>query len=369
VDSIGLNSDLVIDGRRFHVQTTLNRETGELSAAVFEDGRLVEQVRRRVPGVVSPTEAQEQVAALHREASEGVRRLFELCDKLRDLEHAASHHRLGLLFFRRGFLTEARRQFELAIALDASVPEYHKSLGEVFMAERRPHEAVDCFRRGLEGGPAYPDLHRALACAYWALGKQQEALVHLRQAIALNPSYGAALLDLATVLLEMLTSHSARPTQGGVDEIAGLARKALQCHGGEAEHLSQALGALQKGRLTQALELMHLAREVQGPSPEHVKEELLLRLMLGKGAQDGETIDRLVGELERLTARNAEYADLHNSLGVAYLIQGRNYLLRAAQQFKEALHINPRFRTAKRNLRLVENDGRGLLILLRTLLK
>lgn len=369
MDAIGLNSDLVIDGRRFHVQTSLNADTGEVSAMVFEDGRLVERLAQRVPGTVSAQEAKEQVAALHSKASEAVRALFELRQKVRDLHHAPSHNRLGLLFFRRGFLAEARQQFELAIALDGSVAEYHKNLGEVLMAENQPGRAVVCFLRGLEGGQHYPDLYRALARALWALGRRQEALTHLCQALRYNPSYGAALLDLAKMKLETLAGQQRHPDAGEVDEVAALLRRALPHLRGSAEHLRQALYSLRNGQPTRASELIALASEGDDPSPSQVEQELLLRLMLRSSAEDGETIDTLVAELERMSARHAEYADLHNSLGVAYLIQGRNYLLRAARQFKEALRINPRFRTAKRNLRLVENEGRGLLILLRTLLK
>ncbi len=369
MDSIGLNTDLVIDGRRFHVQTSLNAETGEVSALVFEDGRLVERIARRVPRTVSAQEAKDQVAALHKEASEAVRMLFALCHKVRDLHHAPSHNRLGVLLFRRGFLAEAREQFELAIALDGNAAEYHKNLGEVLMAENQPGGAVACFLRGLEGGQNYPDLHRALARAYWALGRREEALTHLRQALRYNPGYGAALLDLAKLQLETLTNQQRQPDADQVGEVAGLLQSAMQYLSGNSEPLRQALHSLRSGRLTRALELMTLVSEEEDPSPEQVEQELLLRLMLGSSAQNGEAIERLVAELERLSTRHAAYADLHNSLGVAYLIQGRNYLLRAARQFKEALRINPRFRTAKRNLRLVENEGRGLLILLRTLLK
>ncbi|MCR4440194.1 MAG: tetratricopeptide repeat protein [bacterium] len=366
--SVGLNSDLVIGGRRFHVQTSLCDETGELSATVFEEGRLVERVTRRLAQAASAEEAQQEVASLHREASEGVRLLFDLCDKLRELKHAPSHNRLGLLLLGRGFFDEAQAQFRLAIELDEKVPEYHKNLGDVYMAQKQYEQAVACYQRGLEGGEDYADLHRALGRAYWAMGSGDKALVHLRQAVALNPRYGAALLDIATVLLERLMRQKAEPAVAHVAEVAELTRKALRHRAGDSERLAEALHALHHGRLQLAWELMRLASAGDAQSSEQVEHELLLRLVLG-GSNDGAAVERLVGELERLTAQHAKYADLHNSLGVAYLIQGRNCLLRAAEEFKEALRINPRFRTAKRNLRLVENDGRGFLILLRTLLK
>jgi lipoprotein NlpI len=68
-------------------------------------------------------------------------------------------------------------------------------------------------------------------------------------------------------------------------------------------------------------------------------------------------------------AEHPRYPDLHNHLGVAYLIQCRNLFLRALDEFRRAIRLNPNYRQAQKNLKLAENEGKGLFILLRALLK
>ncbi|MDZ7271191.1 MAG: tetratricopeptide repeat protein [candidate division KSB1 bacterium] len=370
VQSVGLNSDVVANGRRFHVQTNFQPDTGELTASVFEDGRLVERLVRRKATTLTLEELQAEVAGLHQEASERIQQLFLLHERLHKLGHAPSHNRLGLALLRRGFYEEARQQFEQAIALEQNEPDYHKNLGDVYLAQRRYSKAVECYRASLALGPHYADVHTALGRAYLELGRVEDALAHLRQAIVLNNKFGRAHLELALALLQKMIKRKEVPSPAKLDEVAGHLRQALRYHGGDSERLTEALHALQRGAFPQALEFMRLAgmgRTVDSPTVR--EQELLLRLITESSGEEVAAVDELVGELERLTAQHEGYADLHNSLGVAYLIQGRNLLLRAAAEFKKALRINPRFQTAKRNLRLVENDGRGLLILLRTLLK
>jgi hypothetical protein len=56
-------------------------------------------------------------------------------------------------------------------------------------------------------------------------------------------------------------------------------------------------------------------------------------------------------------------------LGIAHLIQCRNLFLRALEEFRVSLRINPGYKRAEKNLKLSENDGKGFLILLRAILK
>ena len=64
-----------------------------------------------------------------------------------------------------------------------------------------------------------------------------------------------------------------------------------------------------------------------------------------------------------------DYADLWNSLGIVHLIQCRNLFLQALGEFNQALEINPKFEKASKNRKLVENDGKEFLILLKEILK
>ena len=88
----------------------------------------------------------------------------------------------------------------------------------------------------------------------------------------------------------------------------------------------------------------------------------------GKGL-DNETIHRYEDRLKLALEENEYYADIWNNLGVIHLIQCRNLFLQALNDFRKALEINPDFEKAKKNQKLVENDGKEFLILLRAILK
>jgi len=91
--------------------------------------------------------------------------------------------------------------------------------------------------------------------------------------------------------------------------------------------------------------------------------------MFGGKGKDETFISEYVDKLKEMIQVSPEFADLHNNLGIAYLIQCRNLFLKALDEFRQAIKVNPDFTTAKRNLRLAENDGKGFLILLRALMK
>jgi len=97
--------------------------------------------------------------------------------------------------------------------------------------------------------------------------------------------------------------------------------------------------------------------------------EFYLKFMYGGKGKDNRFIASYLDELRREIERHPDYADLHNNLGIAYLIMCRNLFLKALEEFREALRINPTYKKAKKNLKLSENDGKGFLILLRAILK
>ena len=80
-------------------------------------------------------------------------------------------------------------------------------------------------------------------------------------------------------------------------------------------------------------------------------------------------IKRFEHQLDRAIESHPEYADLWNNLGIVHLIQCRNLFLQALNEFDHALEINPAFDKARKNKKLVENDGKEFLILLRAILR
>jgi hypothetical protein len=91
--------------------------------------------------------------------------------------------------------------------------------------------------------------------------------------------------------------------------------------------------------------------------------------MYGEEGRSAETVQKYVTKLECLVKEYPDFPDLHNFLGIAYLIQCRHLFNKSLHQFQTAVDINPKFEKAINHLKLAKNDGKGLLILLRAMLK
>jgi len=98
-------------------------------------------------------------------------------------------------------------------------------------------------------------------------------------------------------------------------------------------------------------------------------DEFYLRYLYGEDGRSASYISQYIKELERLVNKYPAYSDLRNKLGIAYVIQCRQIFSRALSEFQKATSIDPEYERAQKNLKLAHNDGKGLLILLRALLK
>ncbi|MBN2090588.1 hypothetical protein JW964_13335, partial [candidate division KSB1 bacterium] len=117
-------------------------------------------------------------------------------------------------------------------------------------------------------------------------------------------------------------------------------------------------------------ELVELINKNNPPVFDYsLENEFYLKFMFGGKGKDDLYIEDYIRQQLQLISDHSNYADLHNNLGIVYLIQCRNLFLKALDEFREALKINSDFKKAEKNLKLAENDGKGFLILLRAILK
>ena len=132
----------------------------------------------------------------------------------------------------------------------------------------------------------------------------------------------------------------------------------------------QAMKEIQDENYADALELLEqIEISLLYDEEIHYDDEFYLNFMFGGKSKDEKIISNYIQIQQQKTEEQPNYPDVHNSLGVAYLIQCRNMFLKALEEFRIALKINPNFKNAKKNLKLAENEGKGFIILLRALLK
>jgi Tfp pilus assembly protein PilF len=98
-----------------------------------------------------------------------------------------------------GHAAEAVAQYEWAREIDPGV-KVARRLAVLFDREGKPERALTEFRRALREGPRDAGLFNDLGYCYYRQGEYREAESWLRQAVAINPSYDRAWVNLGLAL-------------------------------------------------------------------------------------------------------------------------------------------------------------------------
>jgi len=99
------------------------------------------------------------------------------------------------------------------------------------------------------------------------------------------------------------------------------------------------------------------------------QSEFYIKFMFDGLDKETKTLSHYIRTMEKSVAQYPEYADLRKSLGTAYLLKSWHYFIQSIEEYRKSIEINPDFERASKHLKLLENDSRGFLILLRTILK
>ncbi len=371
--SIGLNSDLALSERRLHLQSSYLEESRTVAVSVFDGGVMLFQRRYPVHCALGTAEIEQQVQQLHELVSTDIELLFHMAEKVRESDHLPSIRRLGHLFYEKGFYREAVEQLEYAAKADTD-DELELELAKAYFKKGDLQKALERAEAAAEKKPAYPDLQLLLAKIYWGLQRFDEARSAFKKAAALNERYWGAYysqaLCLIASMLEVPTHRELPPPIERLKEADQLLRKAERLGGSDLDHERLKLG-LEKLRLgadvEEALEILRQARKDE-TNGKLFDSEFYFKFMFGRLDEDGKTLDYYIETISRVLSENPDYADLHHSLGIAFLLKGWLCFSRATKEFEKAVAINPDYEKAKKKLKLMQNDGRGLLILLRAVL-
>ncbi len=114
--------------------------------------------------------------------------------------HAGAIHLLGLIAFQVGKPELAAEYLTEAIKIDAFRATYPADLGEIFRAQGKIPEAIDCYRKALSLDSEMADAHNNLGTLLQAAGSPTEAIACFREARRLRPGYAEALGNLGVVL-------------------------------------------------------------------------------------------------------------------------------------------------------------------------
>jgi len=382
MSDIGYNDNIAVEGRKFHIQTASNLRKGLARCEVFEEGRLIttqtiEFERRRS----RDEESKEQrirkiVSELHQETVSEIDLIFQIAEKVKKLRHAPSNIKLGLLFLYNNLLKDAIEQFETALSIDPESSAALNNLGLAYIQSGQNTKAINYLNQALEKGNAYADIFYNLGLAYLNQKQHYRALQSFQEALRVNPGYMKSHYNLAIVYLEsILTDQSDAklpPPSIRLERAQTQLNKLLEEENSVFTNLYASLEkGLKESNIEGVLEILVLNRDKVFPTEvlSLIGMDFYLKFMYGGKGLNREIISKFERRLNAAIEVHPKYADLWNNLGVVHLIQCRNLFLEALGEFDKALEINPTFEKALKNKKLVENDGKEFLILLRAILR
>ncbi len=382
MSDIGYNDDVRVYGRKFHVQTASKRAKGLASCEVFEDGRLItkndvsferrgsnnkDQLENRIRSIVE---------SVHQETLLEIELMFSIAEKLQKIKHAPSHVKMGLLFINNNLIRDAIAEFEKAIELNPREIDAYNNLGLAYIKLKDYGEALRVFTKALRIKPDYPDIHLNIGITHFYEKQYEEAINHIQEALKRNPSYFEARYHLAHVYMSSILNDSKNSklppasirVERSLQQLQLLVKDNVP---GVKEALIKIQKALKNKDVKGSVKILAVMYEKIFPGDIHdiIGISFYLRFMYGGKSLTRRVLKKFEKELFASLDQKGSYADLWNNLGIVHLIQCRNMFIQALNEFDRALEINPKFEKALKNKKLVENDGKEFLILLRAILK
>jgi tetratricopeptide (TPR) repeat protein len=369
--SFELREEIDHRGVKYFLQTSFLPHKGRIESSLFKNGVLFDAVFREIEGKMPATALKELSREMHLDNKRKFLFLLEMADKIRESVHPKPHLRLAQALFRRKLYSEAIREAQQAIVKGdkSSLPLI--VIGGSYFRMGDYKNAFSALEEGVKLDPEYPDLHNLMGQVYLVKKRCAEAIESFSRAIALNVYYGEPYFNLARAyLLNMIIKEDYDLSKGLDKKFKTNIDKASQlCPFIQGERLEDATRLFKEKRYPEALEVLDSIRETTKENGvEEIFLELYLSVLFGGESLSEEDIEKFLDRVRRRIDQNPSYADGYNSLGILYTAKCKILMDRASEAFAKALEINSKYRKAKKNLRLAENDRQGIFILLKALL-
>ncbi|HVT87539.1 MAG TPA: tetratricopeptide repeat protein [Tepidisphaeraceae bacterium] len=234
-------------------------------------------------------------------------------------------HLLGLIGLQTNHLEPARELVEAAVSKVGNIADYHRTLGDIYGALRRPADAAKAYQRAVELNPEFVEAWNNMGVAFADLGRTEEAITAYRRTIELRPDSPNPYTNLSHALRE----------QGLLDEAIAAARQALACDPNFPDAFNNLGVALfRQGKTQEAIDAFRKAISLRSDYPlahANLGMALLRRGDFEEGWVEYEWRARMSGFFKL----NVEAATLWNGEDIS----GRRILLHVEQGFGDALQF------------------------------
>jgi tetratricopeptide (TPR) repeat protein len=192
------------------------------------------------------------------------------------------------IYLNRGQIAEAQKATDGARAMDPDFAAVEYTRAFVLLAQKRPEEALEATRRGVERAPDSDNSYNSLGIVLNAMGRKDEAIEAHRTALTKNPRSIVAYRRLAVVFREAKRDKEA--SEALLTGVAVIPNSAmLQLDYGE--------DLQRQGRNYEAIGPLRKAFEAQ---PDNIRFQVALaetELALGHAAEAGKLVATVKGRL------------------------------------------------------------------------
>ncbi len=202
---------------------------------------------------------------------------------------------------------------------------YHYQMGLSYLSEDNPTGALVEFTEAEKIDTDNPELQNNLGLAYFKKNRYDIAEQKFLRALALKPEFTEARYNLGLNYLQMKRWDDA------IHEFK-LVTEDIFYQNQESAVINLGIAYLSKGEYPKALATLRSAVSTYPRNP-------IARVYLGKVYFVLDRVDESIGEYRRAVELNAEYANAHYQLALAYLKVKDNRA--ALTSFKEVLRIAP----------------------------
>ncbi len=244
---------------------------------------------------------------------------------------------LGLLYYEKNFLEDARTHFEEATRVDPSSAGSWNNLGLTLRRLDRESEAMSAFQQAVRLSPEDPSIVSNLASSFIGAEKWLEAVALLSEVTDKNPVDGLSWLNLALAQRGMGNIDGARESLARVLALDPENRNRL------ASQASTYLAVIEHEN-DRMFEAAAAARQATELDPESVDAWVYLGLAQLATEDSAGALE----SFEQAQTLAPTRAEVHNNVGTARMAQSDFEGAKTA--FEQALAIRPEFHEAQANL-------------------
>ncbi len=369
--SFGIDTRIRTEKGDYLLETYAASHEQKVVSEVFFEGRIVEIKEVPYERKISEAAIIRLIQKLQNSVISDLSNLFNLDEAMRRKATADGMYKIGRLFFKRKLIDRAKLSYDECIALDPYYADAYRDLSRIMSLDENYPMAEDYIVKALRIRPERADYHFQLGRIHFAQKKNPEAERQFSKALVLNSDYAEAYFYHALVLLREVVASNAPSTDERILNIkVDLKNASIIDDRFREKSFDEALAKFEEGAYKEALTMFTTFSSTFVEIDVHdVIAEFSLFAKYSKKRISLLTVDEYINNILALIEEHPEYADLHNTLGKAYILKVRALLNAASLQFQKALEINVEYGEAKRNLELVVNEGKGIILLLRAILK